>query len=51
MHLALGEDKVDKEVDSGAASSCQCLLLSFEGLLPEESGHEGFRHLSPYSVN
>ena len=51
MHWTLGEDKIDKEVGSGAALNCQCLSLSFEGLLSEESGHEGFRHLSLCSVN
>ena len=51
MHWALGEDKEYKELDGGAASNCQCLPLSFEGLLSKEAGNEGFRHLSPCSVN
>ena len=40
MHWVLGEDKEYKEVDVGVASSCQCLLLNFEGLQSKESGHE-----------
>ena len=51
MHWALGEDKVDKKVDSGAVSICQCLSLSFKGLLSKESGYEGCRHWSLCSVN
>ena len=51
VHWALCQDRIDKEVVNEAASSCQCLLLSFEGLLSEESGYEGFRHLSPCRVN
>ena len=40
-----------KGVDGEAASGCQCLPLSFERLLSEGSGHEGFRHLSPRRLN
>ena len=50
-HMSPTLHKVDKEVGSGAALNCQCLPLSFEGLLSEESGCKGFRHLSPCSVN
>ena len=42
---------MDKEVVDRAVSQCQCLSLSFEGLLSEKSGCEGFRHLSPCSSN
>ena len=51
VHWALSEDKKYKDVDGGVAPGCQCLPLGFEGLLSEESGHEGFGHLSPCSVN
>ena len=47
MHWALGEDKGYKEVDGRAAYR----PLSFEGLLSEESWHEGFRYLCLCSVN
>ena len=42
---------VDKEVVDGAVPNCQCLPLSFGGLLSGESGCEGFRHISPCSSN
>ena len=51
MHLALCWDRMNKEVVNGAVSNCQCLPLSFEGLLSEESGCKGFRHLSPCDLN
>ena len=38
-------------MDHGTALSCQCLLLSDEGLILEESGCKGFRHLNPSSLN
>ena len=50
MHWTLCWDRLDKEVVDGAVSNCQCLLLSFEELLSKESGCEGFRHLSPCSL-
>ena len=51
VHWALCWDRLDREVVVRAVSNCQCLLLSFEGLLSKESGQEGFRHLSPCSSN
>ena len=51
MHWAHCWDRMDKEVVDRAVSNWQCLTLSFEGLLSKESGCEGFRYLSPYSLN
>ena len=44
-------DKIDKEVVDRTVSNCQCLLLSFGGLLSEESRCKGLRHLSPCGSN
>ena len=51
VHWALCWDRMDKGVVNGEVSNCQCLPLSFKGLLSEGSECEGFRHLSPCDLN